>query len=307
MNIIFAKVGKDPTIAFAFQELSRILRKMDPTLSVDGRIYDAPDLSRENVIWLFAESTAAVNDAIRIDVKNAQGVISGNSPRAVLIAAYRFVTELGCSFLFPGKDGELIPSRRFARADFTVSVNETASYRHRSVCIEGAVSYDHVANMIDYLPKVGMNGYFMQFHTPSTFFTRFYNENPNPHLDVSPITDDDVTHMWESLEEEIFLRGLDYHATGHGWTCEPFGIHATGWYEQKDEEMPPEALAVMAELNGHRGLYKGVALNTNLCYSNPIVREKMNDAIVDYCRKHPWSTGRSGLRSCRLTYCNHSI
>lgn len=287
MNIIFAKVGKDPTLAFAFQELSRILRKMDPTLSVDGRIYAAPDLSRENVIWLFAESSAAVNDAIRIDVKNAQGVITGNSPRAVLIAAYRFVTELGCRFLFPGKDGEIIPSRRFARADFTVSVNETASYRHRGVCIEGAISYDHVANMIDYLPKVGMNGYFMQFHTPSTFFKRYYNRNPNPYLDNIPVTDDDISHMWESLEEEIFLRGLDYHATGHGWTCMPFGINATGWDKQTDDDMPPEALQFMAELNGHRGLYGGVALNTNLCYSNPVVREKMNNAIVDYCRKHP--------------------
>lgn len=289
MHLIFARIGRHPTLAFAFKELSRILTRMNPALIIDGRIYGAADALPENVLVLRVDDSLAPggNDSIRIDVKGGAGVIAGNSPRAVLIAAYRFLTELGCRFLFPGKAGEMIPVKPLSPQEISVCVCETASCRHRGVCIEGAVSYEHVADMIDYLPKVGMNGYFMQFHTPSTFFMRFYNTNPNPNLHPTPVTDADVSHMWESLEEEIVLRGLDYHATGHGWTCMPFGINATGWNHQTDEEMPPEALAYMAELNGHRGLYRGVALNTNLCYSNPVVRDKMNNAIVDYCRAHP--------------------
>ncbi|MBR2616411.1 MAG: DUF4838 domain-containing protein [Clostridia bacterium] len=289
MNVIFARIGRDKTCAFAFSELKRILKQMDPTLVVDGRIYDEVDPEKKNVIWLGLDGSVekTENDSIRIQVENGAGVITGSCNRAVLLAAYRFLKELGCRFLRPGKDGEIIPKKKLCRENLTVKVTETASYRHRGVCIEGCNAYEHVYNMIDFLPKVGMNGYFMQFHTPSTFFKRYYNINPNPHVEVDELTDDDIGHMWQSLEEEIALRALDYHATGHGWTCAPFGIPASGWDRRDDWEMPPEALKVMAELNGHRGLYKRVALNTNLCYSNPEVREKMNDSIVAYCKEHP--------------------
>ncbi len=288
MNVTFARIGKHPTIGFAFRELARILKKMDPTFSVDGRIYDQVDPSLENVIWLGIDGSVEKkdNDAIRIKVKNGAGVITGSQERAVLIAAYRFLKEMGCRFLRPGEEGEIIPEKTLTRADFTAQVQEEASYRHRGVCIEGSVSYAHVANMIDFLPKVGMNGYFMQFHVPSIFFKRFYNTNKNPHLHNTPVTDEDIAHMWKGIEEEIQLRSLDYHATGHGWTCAPFNISAGGWDKQSEEEMPPEAMEVMAQLDGHRGLFKGVALNTNLCYSNPKVRTKMADAIVDYCKEH---------------------
>lgn len=289
MHLVIARIGNDPTVKFAFEELVRLLKTMDPLTVIDGRVYPAYTAAVENVIWLGYDGSVAESalDAIRIDVKNGVGVITGSGSRAVLLAAYRFAVELGCSFLRPGRSGEIIPRKPLTKELLTVSVAETASYRHRGVCIEGAVSYEHVANMIDFLPKVGMNAYFMQFHTPGTFFMRYYNENPNPNVQTHPVTDEDVAHMWMSIEAEIEKRGLDYHATGHGWTCEPFGIHSVGWYKQEDSEMPPEALAVMAELNGHRGLYKGIPLDTNLCYSNPAVREKMNNAIVDYCRAHP--------------------
>jgi hypothetical protein len=153
------------------------------------------------------------------------------------------------------------------------------------MCIEGAVSYEHVYNMIDWLPKVGMCGYFMQFHIPSTFFKRFYNDE-HINMPVSPVTDEDVAHLWESLEEEIAIRGLDYHATGHGWTCEPFGIHGTGW-ESYQEELPEETKSCLAMVNGKRELWGNVALNTNLCYSQKYVRDKMTDAIVAYSKQHP--------------------
>lgn len=294
MNITFARIGQHPTIGFACRELMRLLKQMDPKLTVDMRIYPAYDETVQHVIWLGMKNIAEANceqDHICIDVKNGAGFITASNERAVLIAAYRFMKELGCRYLRPGKEGEVIPKRRLTRRDLNVFVCETASYRHRGVCIEGAVSYNHVADMIDFLPKVGMNGYFMQFHVPSVFFKRFYNTDilldPNPYRQTMPVTDEDVARMWPGIEEEIALRGLDYHATGHGWTCAPFNINATGWEQMADEDVPAEAIDVMAQIDGKRGLFGGVALNTNLCYSNPLVRDKMNDAIVQYCRAHP--------------------
>src|SRR5690606_15198103 len=48
------------------------------------------------------------DDAIVIKVDNRQGIIAGANPRATLIAVYRYLTELGCRWVRPGADGELI-------------------------------------------------------------------------------------------------------------------------------------------------------------------------------------------------------
>ncbi len=287
MNITLGRIGTNKTLGYAAQELTRILKKMDPTLFVDTRIYDEIDPKLERILWLGLDGSVEKSglDEIRIEIQNGAGIITGSSERAVLIGAYRFLFELGCRFLRPGAEGEEIPQKKLKKEDLCASVQEKASYRHRGVCIEGAVSYEHVRNMIDYLPKVGMNGYFMQFHIPTIFFTRFYND-PYSKKGLTPVTDQDVAHMWKGLEEEIVLRGLDYHATGHGWTCDPFGIPASGWTKMDPSQVPADAVQYLAEIDGKRALWRDVALNTNLCYSNPVVRDKMTSGIVEYCQKH---------------------
>jgi len=286
MVLTIATIGKNETVTYAFQELARYLKQMDASLLLSGRVYEAYDPAVSNVLWLGLDGSvpAGERDEIRIDVKDGAGIITGSSPRAVLMAAYRFLKELGCRFLFPGTDGDVVPSMTLTPAALTVSVHETASYRHRSVCIEGSVGYEHVYNMIDWLPKVGMNGYFVQFHTPGTFFERYYNDEV--YDPATTVTNDDVDHIWAALEPEIAKRGLDYHATGHGWTCEPFGIHATSWTKHKDP-LPEDTVRFLAEINGERKLWGDVALNTNLCYSNKEARDRMTDAIVAYCQSHP--------------------
>lgn len=288
MKLIIAKIGKDATVSYAMEELIRCLKTMDPTLFIEQRTYEERDASLKNVLWVGLDGSVEVSDLdeIAIDVKNGAGIITGSGGRAVLLATYRFLFELGCRFLFPGDEGELLPARTFTKESFCVSVREKASYRHRGMCIEGAVSYEHVYNMINWLPKVGMNGYFMQFRTPSEFFKRFYNSDLHKGLSLEPVTDEDVDHIVARLEDEIGKRGLDYHAVGHSWTCEPFGIQSGGW-DKYEGTLPEETLSCLAMVNGERKLWGDVALNTNLCYSNPYVRKRMTDAIVEYCKEHP--------------------
>lgn len=288
MKLILSRIGYHATTCFAVNEMEKYLRKIDPTLFIEKRIYNFYDPEIKGVLWIGLDGSVAASDLdeIRINMESGCGIVTGSSERAVLIAVYRVLQELGCRFLHPGETGEVIPARRLQGCDLCIQLQEKASYRHRSVCIEGAVSYEHVYNMIDWLPKVGMCGYFMQFHTPSIFFKRFYNRSEHIDIDVTPVDDDDVDHLWVGLEEEIIKRGLDYHATGHGWTCEPFGIHATGW-DAYEGELPEETKACLAMLDGKRELWGNVALNTNLCYSQRAVRDKMTDAIVAYSQKHP--------------------
>jgi hypothetical protein len=80
-------------------------------------------------------------------------------------------------------------------------------------------------------------------------------------------------------------RGMIFHGVGHGWTCEPFGIPGLGWDDQI-YHVPPESVQYLAMVNGKRELWHGVPLNTNLCYSNQIVRDLVTDEIVKYAEDH---------------------
>ncbi|HOZ50028.1 MAG TPA: DUF4838 domain-containing protein [Candidatus Hydrogenedentes bacterium] len=285
--IIVKPLGQDAVILFAAEELARYLgRVTGQRVVVDA---DAKgDAICLGLMSAFADIAAPevpapyCDDAIYVDVGGARGAIAGINPRSVLLAVYRYLTELGCRWVRPGVDGEIVP--RLAELP-EVRVAETPSYRHRAVCIEGAVSYEHVRDMVDWLPKVGLNGYYIQFREAHTFFNRWYQHLDNPNVPGERLTLEKAVEYTAGIESEITRRGLLYHKVGHGWTCEPFGIHGLGW--EQDEEPPAEIAQYLAEVNGERTLWGGIALNTNLCYSNPEVRRIVVEDIVRYAGEHP--------------------
>ena len=204
------------TLCFAGQELRKYFSQATDEMIIlgDGQAEE------EGVILLgiglrnelHAVESPELDDAILIDVKEKTGVITGVNARSVLIAVYRYLTELGYVFIRPGKNGEKAPK---SLPEKDVFVNEKPSYRHRAVCIEGSVMYDSIEDMVDWLPKVGMNGYYTQFFTPLIFFQRWYAhkgyEFSNRYLKGEPLSPDDVNGMVRMLEREIEKRGLLYY------------------------------------------------------------------------------------------------
>lgn len=294
-SIRIGQISSHPVVAFAVQELQRYLKKMDPKLVVEicrcNEITD--DLG--DILWVGVEpkleeclpkvEKPELDDAIAISVTGKSGYITGSNQRSVLFGIYRFLKELGCMWVHPGIDGERIPQREIDAVD--VSVAEKASCRHRGVCIEGSNTYDNVLDMIDYLPKLGMNSYFIQFKTPAIFFNRWYRHKSNPYLAEEKSSIELINAMVVSLEEEIRKRGLQYHKTGHGWTCEPFGLGGSDWAAVDEASVDDSVRQYLAMLDGKRELFRGVPMNTNLCYSNETVRSRMTDAIVRYCTDNP--------------------
>ncbi len=288
MNIILARIGKNPTVQFAFDELAKYLKQIDPSIFIDSRVYDKRDLTRKDILWVGQDGSVAESndDTILIDVSKGGGIISGSSPRAVLIAVYRFLFELGCRWIYPGKDGEKIPSLILEKEAINVKISEKPSYRHRGVCMEGEINCEHVSDMLDWLPKVGMNSYFIQFQTPGEFFKRWYNRPRPSTIPLAPVTDEDIDHIIKHLEEEIAKRDLFYHAVGHSWTCEAFGIHVTDWMPV-DTPPPAEMIPHLALIDGERKFWHGQPLNTQLCYSQQATRDIFNNNVIEYCKKHP--------------------
>ena len=169
-RICLGRIGEHPTVAYAAEELGRYLKRIDPALSVEIFPTDAVMDICLPVIWVgidpsFCTEVPAVenpslDDAIAIKIENGGGYITGSNERSVLIAVYRFLKELGCDWVRPSVEGERIPQKEIS-CDH-IQIQEKASYRHRGVCMEGAVSYENAAEMIDFLPKIGMNAYFIE-------------------------------------------------------------------------------------------------------------------------------------------------
>ncbi len=292
MNWKLTQIGNDKTVAFAADELQHYLRKMDRSARVSRIHCDGYHDVNEQALYIGCDPafTALLpkvddpnrDDAIYINISGGAGIITGTNPRSVLIAVYRYLRALGCAFLRPGKDGDIVP--KLAPETVPVYLTEAASYRHRAVCIEGAVSYEHVADMIEWLPKISMNGYFVQFAKPYTFFERWYHHESNCQMPVEPITEAEFDGMYEQLKVEMAKRGLMYHAVGHSWTCEPFGVPGTTWDTSvtADASIAPS----LAMVNGKRDWWGGVPINTNLCYSNLATRMAVTNSIANYCAAH---------------------
>lgn len=229
-----------------------------------------------------------LDDNIYIEVENFNGVITGTNPRSVLIGVYRFLREKGYAFLHPGKHGEVIPNS--INGD-KVLVSEQATCRYRTMSIEGSVFQENLMDLIDWMPKVSMNGYFVQFTIPYVFFDRYYGDTNSDitflgnHRDSHPLTNEEVISMIELLEVEIEKRDLQYHSIGHGWTSKAFGIESTSW-EPQDIELTEDQISMMAMLNGKRGLREGMPMSTQICMSNPVARGRMTDGIIDHLRTH---------------------
>jgi hypothetical protein len=226
-----------------------------------------------------------LDDAIAIEVRSRQGIIAGTNPRAVLIATYRYLTELGCRWVRPGPDGEMIPAVDDPLAR-DVQVTESPSYRHRGLAIEGACSCEHVVDLIGWLPKVGMNTYFIEYFHGYIFYNNWYSERHRAANRTKLIDGQQAEEYAERAIEEIKKRGLLFHRAGHGWTCLPLGIPPELWDEKIGGDYGDRA-QYMALYQGKRDLYQGIPRRTNLCYSNPQVRTMVVEGIVEYAADHP--------------------
>lgn len=294
-EVKICQIGDHRTISFASEELARYLKDMTGE-KVQVKCQEAYDPPDRDALWVGTVDSfpgiliptvkdSRFDDAIYIKVEGGKGIISSVNPRSVLLAVYRYLTQLGCRWVRPGKDGEFIPRVNLIAASMEVS--EAASYRHRGICIEGAVSYQHVRDMIEWAPKVGFNGYFIQFREGYTFFDRWYSHKGNPCKEPEDFSAEKARELVAMLADEIKRRDLLYHAVGHGWTCEPLGLPGLGWDYPPPAELPPSVTQYLALINGERKLWQGIPLNTNLCYSNSEVRHLIIQEISDYLQKHP--------------------
>ncbi len=227
-----------------------------------------------------ADTCKDTEDIIFVKTTDVGGIISANTPRGVLLAVYQYLREQGCNWLFPGPDGEVLPT---LTALTPVSYRHTASYRYRGQCNEGSETQPLMMDAIAFTPKTGLNTFMLEFDIPRSYYVNAYCHDYDSSYPAESLSNETVLQWKRECEAEISRRGLLFHDMGHGWTAEPFGLDSSGqWTVTEDSAIPDEARQYLAELGGVRTFYGGIALNTNICMSNPKAREIMASYIADY-------------------------
>ncbi len=311
------KITSNHTIDFASEELKKYLRMMMPMCGEIEINYapDAKDGFRLGVMSDFGLDTSEaddlyLDDIIHIDCDTEGGIIAGSNPRSVLLAVYRYLTENGCRWLFPGIDGEMIPVKDIQ----CVKYHKMASCRYRGQCNEGAEAQHLMMDAIDFTPKIGMNIFMMEFDNPRVYYDSYYKHTQNSTREPEPVTKQTVLQWKRQCEAEISKRGLQFHDMGHGWTVAPFGIDSSeAWNSQEPEKVPEKVRKYIAQTDGKRDLFKGISINTNFCMSNSEARGIVARYIADYAQRatnvdylHVWLADGSN-NHCECDECRKKI
>lgn len=283
------KITPNPTVDFAAEELKKYLRMMMPRVGDFEIEYNpgAKDGFRLGLMQDFGLSTeeaedVELDDILHIDTEELSGIIAGSNARSVLLAVYRYLRLNGCRWLFPGLDGEYIPIQDVKPTKF----HKMADMRIRAQCNEGAESQQSVLDAVDFTPKLGMNTFMIEFDIPFNYYNKYYAHTSNEaNREPEPVTKETVLQWKRVSEVEMNKRGLQIFDMGHGWTSEALGISSTaGWVPDKNNPVPEETRQYLALVDGKRGLFRDVALNTQICMSNPAARKLVVDEIVRYAR-----------------------
>lgn len=288
-------IGDDPAVALAGDELRRCLTEMSGT---EVELRASAEMTPEAGIWLATAdalgddlSPPAVADPVWDDafcVRSAGEalVISGSNPRSVLMGAYEYLRRLGAEWIFPGPDGEMLPQvAEIPLAGFDLEC--APPNRHRGVCIEGAPSLEHVLDMVEWMPRIGYNAFFLQFQVAGYFWRLWYEHRLNPEWGETPqLSEEECAELDRRVIAEVKRRGLILHQVGHGWTAAALDLPTDGWVTY-DGEIADAERELIAEVDGKRELWGGIPINTELCYSNPEARRRMLDVIADWAEAHP--------------------
>ena len=290
------KISSCSTVDYAAEELRKYLRMMMPKCDKIEIKYD-PDAKDGFRLGLMQDFGLDISDAedpdlddiLYIDTTEDGGIIAGDNPRSVLLAVYEYLRQNGCRWLFPGVDGEFIPMQDAV----PVKYRYKPSCRYRGQCIEGAVIQSNLIDTIEFIPKLGLNLFMLQFFLPATYYRQYYTHEFNEmNRNPEPVSDEQISQWKSQCETEVYKRGLMLHDVGHGWTCMPFGINTAikgGDQAQQDlnnASLTDEQKSYLALLNGERKLFRGYPNWTQFCMSNEVARKKVAEYVAEYAENH---------------------
>ena len=294
MYTINKKIANN-VVDYAAEELRKYLRMMMPECGNIEIKYDpgAKDgfclgLMQDFGLDISDAKEPELDDILYIDTDEKGGIIAGDNPRSILLAVYEYLRRNGCRWLMPGVDGEFIPMHDIV----AVKYRHAPSCRYRGWCNEGAEYQSDMIEAIEFVPKVGMNVFMMEFFNPVGYYRRYYTHLYNEtNRTPEPVSDNQILQWKRQCEAELSKRGLSFHDIGHGWTAQPFGIDtalrvAPENAAELTNRFTPEQRQYLALLGDDRSIFRGAPNWTQFCMSNSKARKIVAEYVADYAQNH---------------------
>lgn len=249
------------TVRFAAEELQKYLSKI-----TGANFALAKGETRGDVIWVGLVDPASASkqvlgfDGYTYETKPGAIRLAGVNDRAALFAVYAFLEELGCRWFAPNFDfygsggGEIVPRADTLRVPVLhKTAKPSMTYRKKDVAEGRSHNLANLRQMIDWMPKVGLN----VFVCPIDEFGAGITVWDNWRLDLIP---------------ELKKRGLLAEIGQHGY--ENFLPPSTYFAEH------PEWFGMR---NGQRSRAQNVVFET----SNREALARFLANVESYLRSHP--------------------
>jgi hypothetical protein len=228
-------------------------------------------------------------DSILLKSINGQLIISGSNPRSVLFAVYDYLERLGCRWLEPGPDGDLLPRNMDLKIQ-GFDVLEKADYQYRGLSAFPR-DVEFAKMLIDWMPKKKYNLYFLEGYPeerPGDMWSIVNGEHPLQHTELILALKEKtwkerlkIINAQNSVVEEARKRGFLIERYGHGWN---YGIqeHYASIKKISIEQAYKEIRAKgQVEKHADTG-----GIWFQICMSKPGIRDLYIEHITDYLNKH---------------------
>lgn len=247
-------------------------------------VVDDSDFNKSVFCNEYASYDSKYDDAFTVNINGEHGKIVATNERSLLLAVYEALRKLGFTFCFPGKAGEYIP-KGLDSLTINISFTHYAENRYRGVAMCGPKEILSVLDYLDWMPKVGLNTYFMEFWSNHLGWKSWYLKEENPYVEKDTTYNLELglkydKELWKRAKE----RGLICHAMGHGWNV---AVLSNDVYN--DFEVLPTTVIdyeKIALVNGKRELPMGYVRCANLCLSQKAVQEKIINLVVDFAKNN---------------------
>ncbi|MBR1952508.1 MAG: hypothetical protein IKA32_08025, partial [Lentisphaeria bacterium] len=246
--------GNNPVLSFAADELVRY---------GNGAFEKTSEKSTAHIL-LDNENTDKWQDSFSLESREGKLFISGSNPRSVLFGVYEYLRKHGFDFLYPGKEGEIIPENpEFSLDGF--DIKETASRTFRGIAARPDVNnLQEGYDLISYMAKNKYNLFFMEGYDddhPGDEYSVIDGEHPLQHVEhalkgKSWEERKSIALKQKTMVDEARRHGLIIERAGHGWN---YGVPE---HYGKNHGLSPEEARAELKAKGKVNKQAEVAVST---------------------------------------------
>ena len=272
--------GDDPVLRFARDELLRY----------GGNAFGKTSRREEADILLADENADKWRDSFSLKSREGKLYISGSNSRSVLFGVYEYLKRHGFAFLYPGKEGEIVPENPLFRID-GFDVSETASRTFRGLAVApDPENLEEGYALLRFMAQNKYNLFFMEGYDvdrPGDEYAVIDGVHPLQHVEYM-LKD----RTWEerkavALKKQTMIAearkyGMLIERGGHGWN---YGVPE---HYGRNHGLSPEQARAELKAKGKVNKQAEVAVSTwfQICLAKEEVREIYAEHIVAYLEKH---------------------